>query len=305
MTAAALADEINEATVSIFVNGEGVQFNPLTIISDELGVFLPVYDAIMMSRLTDVYDCKGYSERTRGGDRITVDKAHLSLIAGCTPARLQNMLPDGAWNEGFMSRVILVYGSFDENRMISEERSNYSPGMFNVLRDELISRTSRYGRVRWSAEGLEAANVWMRAKMAPRPQHPKLVFYNGRRHWNFMKLVLIFCISRNGDLVNADDVLNAQDLLLETETYMSDAFKAMRSGGDQEVMEELYHWLYTLGVKDNQPRARMYLVRFLAERVPAHAIERIILAMLGGGMITEEQVKNIGPCYRAAKLDIE
>lgn len=302
ITAAHLSDALKDANVSVFdSSGIGVQFNALTIISQELGVFLPAYDTIMMSRLTHIYDCKGFSEGTRGRGLIEIPDAHLALIAGCTPARLQNMLPEGAWNEGFMSRVVLVYGAWNGVRQIREERDGADQHLTKAILEGLRQRTSRYGRVRWHESGLAAINHWLAGGSKPVPSHPKLLYYNGRRHWNLMKLCLIFCISRNGDTINEEDFRRAQDLLLETEAYMPDAFKAMRSGGDQEAIEELWHYVYKYNMSRDKPATRQQLVRFLSERVPAHAIDRIIEAMEAGGLLKMDMANKVGKVYVALK----
>lgn len=68
---------------------EIVNFNSLTIVSNELGVLLPEYDPAMMSKLTDIYDGKGYSERRRTKDlNFKIDAPQINLIAATTPSFL-------------------------------------------------------------------------------------------------------------------------------------------------------------------------------------------------------------------------
>ena len=113
ITTAALVDEFLDFEVAFVTkDGTGYQYNAVTVLSRELAVFLPAYETSTHAFLTDVFDGQGYDERRRHGPhkgRVEIPNAHLALMAGTTPEYLSNMLPDGAWSEGFMSRVILAY----------------------------------------------------------------------------------------------------------------------------------------------------------------------------------------------------
>jgi hypothetical protein len=239
ITSAGLVDELKDADVSLISRtGKAYQYNALTIISRELGVFLPAYDLEMLSRLTDLYDGHGYAERRRGaGKRLEIPNAHLSLIGGTTPAYLANTLPEGSWGEGFMSRMVLAYSGQLERREIVEELAEENTTLYDALVDDLILIGEREGQINWDKEALAAFNKWYTGGMKPVPTHPKLLTYCERRHYNVWKLALVHCLSRGGRSISLDDFQCSLDLLLETEAVMPDTFKAMKQGGDQAAIQ--------------------------------------------------------------------
>lgn len=303
VTAAALVDEFEDSVITLLTpDHKSVMFNPLTVIANEFGVFIPAYDTVVLNLLTDLYDCKGYAERRRGNKkgRVDIPYAHLSIIGGTTPDYLNNVLPEGAWGEGFMSRMVLVYGHTPAKRELVEELENIDKTMQDNLVSDLNDIITRYGRMRWAPKGFAAINQWyMHDKSAP--THPKLITYNGRRHFNALKLSLLHAIARDADVIEEDDVAMAIDLLTETELYMPDAFKAMRTGGDQQVIKEARYFVFQTYIngKNKEAISHAALVRFLQDRAPAHAVTRMIDVMVDANLI--KRVYNRGkPEYTPA-----
>ena len=303
VTSAGLADELEDAAVSLIAkSGQSFQYNALTVISRELGVFLPSYESVMLSMLTDLYDNKGYSERRRGSKkRLEIPNAHLSIIAGTTPAYLANMLPEGAWDEGFMSRMLLVYSGQMPRRAIVEELGEINTELYTSLIQDLAAIAETEGVFRWEPDALAAFNAWYTTGMKPAPTHPKLQTYCERRHYNIWKLSLVHSLSRGGRSISLDDFQCSLDLLLETESVMPDTFKAMKQGGDQAAFQEAWHFLYSRFMQKSKPIHRSLLVQFLQSKVPAHNIDRIIQVMLDAGYMKQTDVPKVGPCYTPTK----
>lgn len=284
-TTAGLADELEEAETSfISRTGRGFQYNALTVIAREFGVFLPAYDSAMMNTLQDLYDNKGYDERRRGkGKRLTVPNAMLNLIGGCTPAYLNNTLPEGAWEEGLMSRTICIYSGPMAAVEIVEELNTVVD--LAAAEAELFDIAERDGRLHWEPTALRFLNDWNLSGRKPEPSHPKLGTYNSRRLINTMKLSMLHCIARSGMKITVADVQASLDLLVETEARIPEIFKAMRSGGDQAAIRDLIHFMMTLQAKSQKPVPKHTLIQFLHDKVPAHSIDRIIQVMEFGRFI--------------------
>jgi hypothetical protein len=87
-----------------------IQF--LLIAAGELGVLIPGYDSDFMNALTYIYDVEKYDEQFRNvhkGEALVIEKPQINLLACCTPSFLTELMPAGAWEQGFLSRVIIVY----------------------------------------------------------------------------------------------------------------------------------------------------------------------------------------------------
>ncbi len=282
LTAASLADELEDAAAHVIDNdGNIISQHPLVLLISELGNFLPEYDKNTMNRLIKLWDGEGWEERRRGtGKKMQIRDAHLNMFAGTTPAYFANTLPDSAWEEGFMSRTVVVYfGEGSKNDFFEE-----APEANKTLRAQIIKDarkiSDKTGRIYWTKEALKAVNDWQRGGCAPLPSHPKLQFYNGRRFTNLLKLCGLSAISRGSHKVEEQDFRRMLDLLIETEQHLPDIFKAMRSGGDQQVIKETWHFIFTSHLQTKKPVDRALVYRFLQERVPTHNIERIIDVMI-------------------------
>jgi hypothetical protein len=283
VTSAALADELQDSPSTVVeANGDLIEQNPLLVMCSELGNFLPEYDKGMMNKLIKLWDGEGWEERRRGvGKRLNITHAHLTLIAGTTPAYLANTLPDSAWEEGFMSRTVVVYHGAGSKNFFFEEAPEENIAEHAELLAGAATIGDKTGRIYWTKEALKLVNDWQQGGCAPAPTHPKLQFYNGRRLTNLIKLCGLSAISRGSDKIAAYDFERMLDLLLETELNLPDVFKAMRAGGDQQSIKEAWDYLHKIFIKmELKPVDRSYLVRFLQERVPAHSIDRIIEVMI-------------------------
>ena len=74
-----------------------LEYNTLYIAINELSAFMHDYKHAgeLVAGLTDIYDCDHYGQARRGGDlRISIENPQLNIIAGSTPARLMNLIPE-------------------------------------------------------------------------------------------------------------------------------------------------------------------------------------------------------------------
>lgn len=278
-----------------------VSFNSLLIAANELSVLIPGFDLPFMSVMTDLWDCKHYSERRRGRDiNFTIENPQINMIAATTPSYLKEMIPEGAWEQGFTSRTLLIYSGEIERRPIFGETQK-NEAMFKLLVEDLKHIASLYGKMSFTPESVEAINEWHMSGGEPRPNHPRLNNYLNRRTTaHVLKLAMISSIMERDDLViTAENFFEARDWLIEFEHYIPDIFKSMTGGGDARAIEEAWHFLYTIYIKDSQrrPIIESRLVHFLSERVPVHSVHRIIEIMVKAKIIKEELIKGVGKGY--------
>jgi hypothetical protein len=110
---ASLVDALGAAERKVVIpqnNPPVLSFNSLSVVQNEMGVFLPAYDMEFMAVLTDLYDCRNFSERKRSSDINTKMTApQLNLFAATTVSYMADTMPEGAWDQGFLSRTLLIY----------------------------------------------------------------------------------------------------------------------------------------------------------------------------------------------------
>lgn len=288
LTKAALVDALSNAQRKLIRPGKTpsyVEFNSLLVLAGELGVLLPDYDREFLNALTAIYDGQMYEEKRRTKDlHIKIAAPQLNILGCTTPSYLSEFMPEGAWDQGFISRVILVYAGESIKRSIFSMMAN---SITKDLAPDLKHISSLYGTFTMDKDAETAFDNWFMADCPPRPEHPKLLHYNSRRHFHLLKLCMIFSVDRGDDLrITLSDFQTALDLLIETEFYMSDIFKAM--GGmtaDAKAMEEAWYYVYQQVAKDKRALPESRLVHFLANRVPAHSVMRVIDTMKAADLV--------------------
>lgn len=292
VTKASLADAVNKAErriVKLHETPPITAFNSLQIISNELGVFLPAWDGDFMSTLTDLWDNGRYHETRRTSKiEINIPKAQLNILSATTPAYLNSLLPEGAWEFGFMSRVINIYSGETEYTDIFAELDHDGVG-YKALVGDLADIYGIWGEFSITDEVKEAINVWARQGFRPRPDHPKLMHYNTRRLAHLLKLCIIACAASSSDrAITLEHYAEALDWLVEAESHMPDIFKALKVGGDARAIEECWHFAYQHFMKKKEPIPEFLLVTFLGERVPAHNVDRILDVMVRAQLLTKK-----------------
>lgn len=289
---AGLIDDLRDATRRIVRPSEDppvVTFNSLKICSNELGVLIPGYDNDFMNTLTDLYDGHPYAERRRTRDlNFKIDAPQLNLLAATTPSYLNNVLPEGAWDQGFLSRTILVYSGQTTIRPLFSEET-YDSKLRRDLIHDLKIIGDLYGKMTFAPDAAECVSKWHMDKGPPQPEHPKLMHYNTRRTAHLLKLCMVASASTSDELViTLDHVGQALDWLIEVETFMPDIFKSMAVGGDARAIEDCWYHAYTLWMKEKKPIQEHRIIHFLQERVPAHSVTRILDVMVRAKIFEKE-----------------
>lgn len=283
----ALADAKKSRITPLF-NPPVQEYNSLLVHAGELGVFVPGWDSEFMSLLTDVWDGRMYEETRRGNKlHIRVEKPTLNILASTTPSYLMETLPEGAWDQGFLSRTLLIY---------SEEPTAKDPFGSSGFDYDDISRTklagdlrrisNLFGPYKFDKEAEGVIRNWHMSGGHPAPEHPKLLNYNTRRTAHLLKLCMVSAASRGDELViTLPHVDRAMRWLTQAEARMPDIFKAMAGGGDSKVMEDAWYFLYNQYIQDKQPIPQGRLVAFLSQRAPSHAVLKIMELMLQQGIV--------------------
>ena len=307
VTKASMIDDLNEAKRSVF-DAKAIPstytFNSLYVTSNELEVFLPGYETEFIGALTDLYDGKGYSESRRTMSiEIEIENPNINLIGGCTPGYLRDVMPMGAWDHGFLARVILIYSGWDgvEHDIFDEDDdvTVSTEAKMKQLQERLVPIGEMYGGFLFENNAKQFINNWKKQGQQPKPDHPRLSYYCTRRVAHLIKLSMVSAASSRAKLVvTLEDVQRALDWLVEAEFAMADIFKSMTAGGDSQIIEDTWHFLFQIYMKGGKkPVPEFKLVQFLHSRTPAHNIVRVLDIMERANMIKKQHLKGVGMCY--------
>jgi len=300
---ASLIDELNDAQRILIHPGRNpptIEFHSLKVIASELTVFIPEFATEFMSVMTNIYDSEPFSERKRTA-KLKIDIAHpqINFIAGTTPSSLVQLLPEGAWDQGFLSRTMLVYDADVRiQSLFGEQRADST--MQGRMESDIREIGNLYGEIKFSPEAAAFIDNWHMTGKQPVPNHPKLQHYLSRRSAHLLKLSQIACVSQSNNLViQVEHIQQAMDWLFDLETHIPEIFKAMSNGGEAKVMEEAWHMLFQFKVRYQKGAPHALLIKFIAQRVPSHAVERLIDIMEKAGMVKAVAEKGVGMTYTA------
>jgi hypothetical protein len=280
MTRASLSDYMNEAKrILPKIPGPPEEYNSLVVVADEFSAFMHEYDSALVAALVEFYDVNPYSEGRRVSNiRIKISKPQLNILTGSTPSNLIHTLKDYVWDQGLMSRVIMVYSSdrpvidvFNEPAKDKPKDLLHDLKVINALQGQ-FAPTKRFS---------DCMHNWKLMDYKPEPNHPKLKHYNSRRFAHLIKLAMIASVDRRVDLrLDVDDFNLAMTWLVEAELAMPNIFKEGSIVPDSRVMDEVAHFVRLRG------KVSEHLIRnFIRERVPAMHIEYIMKAMESSRLI--------------------
>jgi hypothetical protein len=243
MTRASLSDYMNEAKRFIAnIPHAPIEYNSLVVVADEFSAFMHEYDSALVSSLVEFYDVNPYSEGRRVGTiRIKIAKPQLNILTGSTPSNLIHTLKDYVWEQGLMSRVIMIYAN--DRPLIDVFHTPPMPKPADLIHDIKVINTL-IGEFQYTDDFAKAMHNWKLLKLTPVPEHPKLTHYNTRRWAHLLKLTMIACVDRSNDLIlEVQDFNRAMAWLLEAEGYMGLIFQVGSVVPDSRVMDEVVHFI--------------------------------------------------------------
>lgn len=280
VTMASLVDCLVEAKRTIIKLPEPAhEYHSLSILADELSAFMPLYEPELIGGLTTFYDCVPYAQHRRGKDiRIKIDSPQLNILSGSTPSNLLKFVPEIAWEQGFMSRVIMVYSDQRPLIDIFANRATDLPG--DMLHD-LRQIATLHGEFKWEEGYALAINEWRSSSASPGPKHPKLTHYNSRRLGHLLKLSMVSAIDRGNQLrLLREDYDRALNWMAEAEELMPSIFQQGQLGPDAQAMDEIVAYINGHDMMEEHK-----IVRYARRLVPAHAVLKVIEIMEKGNII--------------------
>lgn len=307
MTAAALTQMLRQNDRAFIIQGKkSWPYHSLHTISEEFQTLLPAYDLEILGRLTQLYDCFAYSEERKTGDNsFHCERTCMTLYVCTTPTHLLKTMPTQAWEEGFMSRVFLIYSAeqrdadlFDDG---GESKKKYQK-LFDDLKHDLGEIRKMEGQFRFTEEAKNLVRAFKRHSPyggKPIPSHPKLMSYGARRTGHLLKLMMHSGIDRNSKdmMLDEEDYTRAYEWMTTAEASMPEIFKTSVVMGDAEIARDVHHELSAVYVKKGRPIRDRLLQDLLLRHVQAWRIKSFVEMMVNAGYIRQKDVADRGRCW--------
>lgn len=289
MTAASLVDALARSKRTLIRHPEPAhEYNSMMIMADEFGAFLAKFEADMIANLSAFYDTDIYGQDRRVSEiKIRIKSPQITMLAGSTPSNLMKFMPEYAWEQGFTSRLVLV---FSDERFIGDDFANPDTSLDEGLIHDLRTINSLHGKFEVTKDYRDAVNNWRSTGEPVVPNHPKLIHYATRRRVHLYKLSMVSAIDRSNTLLlTTDDFNRALGWLLEAEATMPDIFKAGAGSADAKAMDEIHHFILTNDRRDARGKSigvpDYKIIRFASEYLPVLSIARVVEIMERSGRI--------------------
>ena len=284
MKMASLVDSLLSAKrVVISLPKPALEYNSMALLMDEWTAFMHTFDDELVGGLSQFYDCWPYEQKRRTSNiHIKIPRPQLTILAGDTPGHLTRFMPDFAWDQGFASRIILIYSS---ERTIGDDFAAPSRALSPEMIHDLKIMYALQGEFEVTAEYRAAVSAWRAMGEIPKPSHPKLLHYNTRRRTHIYKLSMVYAIDRGNTLrLLEEDFFRARKWLEEAEVVMANIFEEGTQHLDARLMDELVDWLRRQG-KVTQAR----LVHQTSRSFPNYAVVKVIDLLAMSGRIEKDE----------------
>ena len=268
------------------------------VASSEVSRFLGQKQIGMLDFLVTTYDGEYYDYRTGGvgnTQHIILNEPLLSILGCTTPASLVECLPKQAAGQGFLSRVILIYGS-----------KKYKKIARPIPPDEKLMAQveAEYSRMHYEYEGemqetKEAVDFSVKLYDDPiQISDSRFLYYNERRYSHLLKLGMVLAVARDSKMIDVEDYIQAQEILAVTEETMPDAlgeFGMSKTAAAKQYMLEF--------LRSMKEPATMGILRAATHRDLNHGeLSKCIDDLMASGQIMRAETSDRGQVYFAKEI---
>lgn len=191
----------------------------IMVIATELSRFIGQNNFQMLDFLTTMWDGDDYEYQTKGG-LITLKNPLINMLSCTTPTSLNIAMPPAAGGQGFLSRMILVYGS---------RKHKLVPRPCEPDQDSVDAVRAGFNRAYYEVAGAFDETPDARAYSESlydwqlEINDPRFGYYHERRYDHLIKLSMALCASRGSHIIVKEDYEEAHRILRATERGMPDA----------------------------------------------------------------------------------
>lgn len=272
LTKASLLDYMSSVQT---VLDEGTEYTSVYLALDEMGTGLSFFDTGLMTFMSKMFDGADQSfteQRRTRGKPLVITKPVVNLIVGVQPGFLAQNVPELAWQQGMLSRFVMIY-----SESVRKKKSVFS----SVVRSFSIQQTlladlktlfGLQGEVSFALDAKDRLDEILQDEMQE-PTHPKLRFYNNRRVMFLGKLAMLSSISRSSSMmIEIFDVERAWEWLHEAEETMPLVFRNMVGSNDDMILTEIQFELRDRYLKTHKPIRYDEYIKIVSARTKVNLV---------------------------------
>ena len=232
-----------------------------------------------LSLLTDLWDCPATFKPPREGrKKQEIFQPTVGLLGGATPDGMTIILPQETLGTGFLSRVLMIWGS-------PERKIAFPEPMDSELRETLQDKFSRIAALSGPMSLTPDAKKLVELIYSKTPKMTDLRFrdYDGRRSTHLLKLCCLCALMDERMEVSIDDVFLANAILTNAELYMSRAIGDFARSRDAQFMQSILDGVRSF---EKPPRKADLWEKVKGKMDSIRNFERTFAEMAESGLVT-------------------
>jgi hypothetical protein len=191
----------------------------MAVVASEFSQFVGQNNSQMLDFLTQMWDGDDYEYSTKAG-RTELKNPLLNILGCTTPSSIASSMPAAVVGQGFLSRMILVYGA----RKYKEVARPVAPSLELVDSVKDTLNGIYYERNGAFDETPEAREYSISLYGFPlEMSDSRFGYYAERRYTHLIKVAMCLCASRGVQTIEIGDYEQAHKILRATERGMPDA----------------------------------------------------------------------------------
>lgn len=223
------------------------------LFSPEFNVFVTA-SAHTLKILTDLWDSREgiWDYGTRHSGEYSINEPCVTLLAGCTPDSLIELLPSASVSGGFSRRVNFIYAA-DTNQLIPWPTENLP--VHDGLWKDLRSISLLYGKFKWEPAATHLFEDYYRKTRGNMAdfKDEATAGYETSMFAHAIKLAMILSVSRGDDLtISVEDWKEAEKRIDACSQTVKRVFRATGSSNYATVTDRFIRYLEVRGVASRQ-----------------------------------------------------
>lgn len=227
----------------------------LTVMSEELSVFLGQSNVKFLADLTDWYDCKEkWTYETKNSGVDTIQGVCLNLLGATAADWLVSILPPEAIGGGFTSRIIFVVEENKRKTIPEHTPTKRELLIQKALVEDLEHVALLAGQFVFAPDTKEMYTSWYREQEELMGKghfainDPRFAGYCDRRATHVRKLSMLYATSRGNDmLIMPDDFDRALKTLKAAEVKMPRVFAGLGQARFASITEKVIQFIAAKG----------------------------------------------------------
>lgn len=194
------------------------------VVADEFNDFVGSGNIDFLSLLGSLWDWddpnNAYKQRLKTSRSVSIYQPTISILSGNTHAGFNEAFPPQAIGQGFLSRLLLIFGEESGKRFAFPERPD--PAIRQGLIDYMLQiKAAVHGPATITAQAHNMLDTIYRTFVGL--EDVRFKHYSTRRFTHLLKLCLLTAAANKRTQIGASDVLFANTLLTFTEHRMPQA----------------------------------------------------------------------------------